>query len=211
MELRAKEFFYPSNLLSLSRLIIVIPVILLIRLNTDTGNYIMFGLTLLGIATDYLDGYLSRKLNQVTDLGKVLDPIADKICMALAMIALIIYRQFPVPIVVFLIYRDVLILLFGGIALKKDPHPVMANFLGKANTTIVSLVIFLFMMDWSGWFRTFALLVGYVSIFLSGISYAFIGERLITSGRAMKIGYWFVLILLTMIVIYSMTGFQFIY
>jgi CDP-diacylglycerol--glycerol-3-phosphate 3-phosphatidyltransferase len=211
MELRTREFFYPSNLLSLSRIIIIIPIIWLIRVNTATGNYALFALTLLGIATDYLDGFVSRKLNQVTDLGKALDPVADKICMALAMIALIVYRQFPIPLVVFLIYRDVIILLFSAIALRKDPHPVAANIFGKANTAIISLVILLFMMEWSGWFRTFLLLLGYASIFVSGISYAFIGERIITKSRNLKALYRIGLIVLTALIVYAMTGFRFIY
>ncbi|MBD3225464.1 MAG: hypothetical protein GF313_12085, partial [Caldithrix sp.] len=82
MDFRPKELFYLPNLLSLSRILLIIPIAYLIKINTIMGNQILILLALLIIATDYLDGYFSRKMDLVTEMGKLLDPIADKVAMA---------------------------------------------------------------------------------------------------------------------------------
>ena len=179
MRIRPQEFFYIANLLSISRVILVLPVGYFIKINTPSGNIWLIGLTLVAIATDFLDGYLSRRLNQVTDLGKILDPIADKIAMAAVMILLIYYRGFPYQVVLLLLYRDVMILLVGAFTLSKTESPVMANFLGKLNTTLVSFAIVLYMLNFTGEFFRIILYLSYVSIIVSGASYFTVGEQLL--------------------------------
>lgn len=179
MKVQTREFFYIANLLSISRVILVLPVGYFIKINTPPGNIWLLGLTLVAIATDFLDGYLSRRLNQVTDLGKILDPIADKIAMAAVMILLIYYRGFPYQVVLLLLYRDAMILLIGAFTLSKTESPVMANFLGKLNTTLVSFAIVLYMLNITGEFFRIILYLSYASIIISGASYFSVGERLL--------------------------------
>lgn len=211
MQIKFREFFYPSNLLSISRFFIVIPMFWLIKINTETGNYVLMFLTVVGAATDYLDGYVSRKLNQVSDLGKVLDPLADKVGMGVVLAALIIYRNFPVPLVVFLIYRDVGIMIIGGLAMRKHHQPVTPNYLGKVNTSIAALAVLLFIFNVTNWFFTFVLIVSYLSVLISGVSYAFVGEKLLFEKSAWRYLYWLVIVGLTAIVVYLMWGIPFLY
>ncbi len=131
MQLKLKEFLYISNLLSISRVIIILPAVYLISIGTPKGNVLLVSLAFLCAATDILDGYLSRKLKQVTDLGILLDPIADKIAMAIIFIALIYYRQFPIPLIVFLLYRDLWIFLSGSALLRRSGRPMMASSMEK--------------------------------------------------------------------------------
>jgi len=125
-----KEVFYLSNLLSISRIILTLPAIYLIKLNTKSGNIVLLGLGLLLILTDHLDGYFSRKFNQETLLGQLLDPIADKISMGIILLFLLIYRDFPMQLVILIVYRDLLIILIGLFLVRKKNADLRANFYG---------------------------------------------------------------------------------
>lgn len=82
------------NILSLIRIIIVPIFLVFIFVDFCAFNlYIAFALFVIGAVTDFLDGYIARKYNLVTNIGKFLDPIADKILMLSGLISLI-YVQF---------------------------------------------------------------------------------------------------------------------
>ena len=72
-------------------------------------NYIALGLFALASATDWLDGYLARKNNQVTDFGKLFDPIADKILVNSVLIILAIQSRMPAWVPVLFIIRDLFV------------------------------------------------------------------------------------------------------
>jgi CDP-diacylglycerol--glycerol-3-phosphate 3-phosphatidyltransferase len=81
--------------------------------------------------TDGLDGYLARRMNKVSDLGKALDPIADKIFAATLIVLLILFREFPIWLAVVVVGRDLLILLAGLILLKNRKIVPSSNLTGK--------------------------------------------------------------------------------
>ncbi|MBN1408379.1 MAG: CDP-alcohol phosphatidyltransferase family protein [Calditrichaceae bacterium] len=202
MKIKIREFFYLSNLLSLSRIILLIPFIYLIRLDNLTAHILFVLVSAIIILTDALDGYFARKLNQITELGIVLDPIADKIAMAIGMIVLIIYRNFPVSLVVFLLYRDLMIVIIGWIAIKKTSKPEMANMYGKINTVVVSFTAFLCIIKVQNIIFDIFVYLSYAIILISGISYAGVGQRKLCNKIYEKVGYWLFLIILTAIIIY---------
>lgn len=202
MKIKLKEFFYLSNLLSFSRVILLIPFIYLVRLDSITAHYLFVLVSAVIIITDALDGYFARKLNQITDLGIVLDPMADKIAMAIGMIVLIIYRNFPVSLVVFLLYRDLLIVIIGWIAIKKTSKPEMANIYGKINTAVVSFTAFLCIIKVKNIVFDIFVYLSYGIILISGISYAFLGQKKLCKKYYEKVGYWLFLVILTAITVY---------
>lgn len=205
MKVNFKEFFYLSNLLSLSRILLLFPWAYLLSLNTTLSYYLLIGLSLVIILTDSLDGYFARKLNQITDLGIVLDPIADKLAMAVGMVLLIIYRDFPLPLVILLVYRDIMIVLFGWLTLRKLQKPVMANYMGKINTTVISITIFLVVINFRQEILTFFVLVSYLTIVLSGISYARTAEKiLLKTIPAIIIYYTFLAIISAGVILYCL-------
>jgi len=210
MKVQFKEFFYLSNLLSLSRIFFAVPIVYLIRLNTYPENYILIAITIIAALTDILDGYFSRKLNQVTDLGIVLDPVCDKIAMAFILVALILYREYPLPLVVFLLYRDLFILIIGWFGLNKSEKPVMANFWGKLNTAVISISAIVLIFGTTGLFYKIALVAGYITIFVSGISYLIVGEKLLFEKKSHRYILRIVLFCTTSGVVYSMYGFNFL-
>jgi CDP-diacylglycerol--glycerol-3-phosphate 3-phosphatidyltransferase len=133
-----REFWLAPNLLSLFRLVFAPLPVIMIAHGHDTAALM---LVLLAIVTDILDGMLARRLNQVSELGKLLDPLADKIGIATLVIALAVYRDFPVWAAAMIVGRDVLILLGGLLFLSTHPTPPMSNYFGKLTALAWTLLI----------------------------------------------------------------------
>ena len=91
--------------------------------------------------SDFADGYFARKLNQVSELGKIFDPVGDKFCVALGSIAL--YNSFGLPlwVVILIIGRDILILLGSVLLVTRFPFVAPSKWLGKIAVTVISLLL----------------------------------------------------------------------
>lgn len=127
-----------SNSLSILRIILSIPIAYLIF--NQQIEYAIFLGVIAGL-TDFLDGFLARKLNQITDLGKILDPIADKILVSLVVITMLINEMLPLWFFVVVVLRDIMILI-GGLWIKKKYGIVLSsNFEGKATFLLIILTI----------------------------------------------------------------------
>jgi len=209
MQVKLKEFFFLSNLLSLSRVILVIPMAFLIAADTKTGNIILLILIFIAGSTDILDGYVSRKRHQVTELGIILDPICDKIAMAVIFISLIIYWQFPLPLVVFFLYRDLLIIISGSALLRVTKQPMMANIWGKANTLIFGLITLAFLIKIQSSYTNILIGLGYLSLFISSVSYGITGLKLITKSNLIRFSVWLAIIIPAIILYYLLSDFNF--
>src|SRR5438128_12531586 len=103
------------NLLSLLR-ILLIPMFVALILDHDTSTA---GLVLFGVvaATDWVDGVVARRTGRVTELGKVLDPTADRLAIAAGLIALASRHVFPWWAALAILVRDALVLVTGFAAL----------------------------------------------------------------------------------------------
>jgi len=108
----------PPNLLSLSRMVMAPLIVWIIWL--DSPGTTWFSVVLLVVAgiTDFLDGYLARKMDQITPAGLILDPIADKTLALALILALTLFRDFPSWLAILVVARDVIILA-AGLGLKK--------------------------------------------------------------------------------------------
>ena len=159
------------NLISLVRISLVIPIVL----NLLAGNYI-FALILFAIASisDAIDGFLARFFKWQTDLGKILDPVADKLLMIGSITALWLNQIVPLSVFIIFVLRDLLILLGAAFEMsitEKTPSP---NLIGKITTTsqiiyILGLIIFeIFNVDINP--MIFHILIGFITLF-SLISY----------------------------------------
>lgn len=119
------------NVLSSIRLALV-PVFLVLLL---VGNF-AFALIILAVAgiTDYLDGYFARRLNQVTRLGQLLDPAADRLYIFSTLIGLAVTQQIPQWLAAVIIARDVMLLVVYPVLATHGYGPLPVHYLGKAGT-----------------------------------------------------------------------------
>lgn len=136
------------NILSLSRLLLLPFICYAITRASQAGNIAALILISLSGLTDFLDGYLARQLDQRSHLGRILDPLLDKISVAVLMLFLAAYRSLPYWYVGLVIGRDLLI-LFAAISLvNRIKIVVESNFLGKCTLVSFLLVIVLYILNW---------------------------------------------------------------
>jgi cardiolipin synthase len=96
---------------------------------------------LLALMTDALDGYLARRLNQVSEIGKIIDPLADKLTVGVVIILLTIFQDISLWYTGLVIVRDVLI-FSGGVYVKKRTGQVLAsNVFGKVTVVLIAITI----------------------------------------------------------------------
>ena len=120
------------NVISFSR-IALIPVffLLIVDPDTTTAGVILFAVV---IATDWVDGTIARRTGQVTELGKVLDPVADRLAIAAGIIALVIRGVFPLWAAVAILARDLAVLLAGSYVLSRTHIRLDVRWIGKVAT-----------------------------------------------------------------------------
>ncbi len=134
------------NLLSVFRLLLV-PVFVSAFILLPSEQYYWLAVILLvsGI-TDVLDGYIARRFHQVTQLGKILDPIADKITVAVVLFCLMfLYRQVSLVLSVY-IAKELLMGIGAFILAKRGIKPISARWFGKVATFVTYTVMFLFII-----------------------------------------------------------------
>ncbi len=144
-----EKFFTISNVLSLSRIFIVIPIIYYLELGGIDPRYNVTALVLMVIGglTDTFDGWLARRMNQITDFGKIVDPIADKIGVAAILSFLAFSRKdFPVWFLWVALSRDAIIFFVGLYVKRKYRYIFMSNMLGKITMTIVALMVTIYVV-----------------------------------------------------------------
>jgi cardiolipin synthase len=119
------------NLISFAR-ILLIPVFVLLLLNEGTERA---GLLLLGfvVSTDWVDGQIARRTGQVSELGKILDPVADRLAIAAALITLVVRDAFPLWAALLILVRDVALLIVGIWLIRRDIR-IDVRLLGKVAT-----------------------------------------------------------------------------
>ncbi|MGD0037247.1 MAG: CDP-alcohol phosphatidyltransferase family protein [Bacteroidota bacterium] len=172
-----------SNLLSASRIFLVIPMGYCLVLDFPYHRLWTAGIIVIAVTTDFLDGFLARKLHQVTDLGKVLDPLADKIGIGIYAVLLAWTGDVPVWFVVFVLLRDLLI-FSGGMYIHRAKKIIpQSNWPGKIAVTLIGLVFFLGTIQVSALRQLFiyTLCASVVMMSWSMVSYAqrlFIGRNI---------------------------------
>ncbi|MGK7907346.1 MAG: CDP-diacylglycerol--glycerol-3-phosphate 3-phosphatidyltransferase [Synechococcus sp.] len=153
--------------ITVSRLLAV-PIILIgLTLDTFTWHQIALAAFLLGACTDWLDGYLARKLNQVTDLGKLLDPLVDKLLVLAPLLCLVQLQQIPAWGVFLLLARELAISGWRS-QLKQMAG---ANWWGKGKTVMQIVAIALLIARLPGGVICFWIAVGLT--LWSGLIYIF--------------------------------------
>ena len=135
----SKYFIFIPNLLSIVRIGLVYPILNNIYLNNFQISIVFF---LIAAITDALDGFLARKMDWQTDLGAILDPIADKFLLSGTIFILWLNQYISFYIFIIFIGRDVTILLGAAIQMTlNELDTPMPNLLGKLTTSLQIIYI----------------------------------------------------------------------
>lgn len=134
------------NALTLSRILIVPLLVVVLLTNIDGWEFYGLGLFLMASLTDFLDGFLARRRKQVTALGKLLDPAADKILTSAAFIALVGLGLAPAWMVVVVIAREFAVSSLRSLAAAQNVV-LAASFAGKVKTTTQIVAISLLIIS----------------------------------------------------------------
>lgn len=143
-----KEVFSIPNLLSLFRLALI-PVYAYIYLNaTETYHFLLAG-TIMAVSciTDMIDGKIARRYNMITTLGKILDPLADKITQFTLTLCLSLVHPVLMPVLALFVVKEIFQLVMGILHLRKGRMLPGALMAGKVCTTVlfislIALVLF---------------------------------------------------------------------
>ena len=98
------------------------------------------------VATDWVDGWVARRTGQVSELGKVLDPTADRLAIAAGLIALVVRGVFPLWAALLILVRDAVILIAGAAVLASRRIRLDVRFIGKVATFTLMMAI-----PWIAW------------------------------------------------------------
>lgn len=141
--MKTKENIYTlSNALSLTRLLMTIPFwFLLDYFHEDWGRVALIILAFVGALTDWLDGFFARKMNQVTEFGKIIDPLADKICIGGMILKMYLIGVIDPFLFYLIIGRDALIFVTGILLSYYLKKVLPSNMLGKLTVSSIALYI----------------------------------------------------------------------
>ena len=159
------------NKLTVARMIIVpfLVVFLLTGWGGDANRYISLALFVGASVTDWFDGYLARKNNLVTNFGKFMDPLADKLLVCSAMICMIELNRLPAWFVIIIIGREFIISGFRLIA-AENGIVIAANYWGKFKTVSQMIMIILLILHFDGIFVILEQIFIWLSLALTIIS-----------------------------------------
>ncbi len=130
---KVSDLFTIPNILTYLRIILIIPFVYLFL----SEKYILSAICIaVSGLTDCFDGMIARKFNQVTSLGKILDPIADKATLFAVVICMVIYVPAVLPVLVVLLLKDIIMLLGGIDLINKGITPPAAKWYGKVGTIV---------------------------------------------------------------------------
>ena len=111
-------------------------------------RYVAAGIFIVASLTDMLDGKIARKYNLVTNFGKFMDPLADKLLVCSALICLVELRQLPAWMVIIIVSREFIISGFRLVAAERG-IVIAASFWGKFKTTFQMIAVVLLIFDFS--------------------------------------------------------------
>lgn len=196
--------------ITIARILLIIPIIIVyivaqecflidgdIYLALLIVSAVLFALC---CCTDFVDGYVARKTDTVSDLGKLLDPLADKVVIAIMLFLIVLYKdglslggvyEYNSLVIAILsgliLSRELLISVFRGIAARKN-FLLEADVLGKIKTTVLNISVTALMLAGThaviGWIGTVTFYLGAVFALCSGVRYIYKNRHVLQDGQA---------------------------
>jgi CDP-diacylglycerol--glycerol-3-phosphate 3-phosphatidyltransferase len=161
------------NALSLVRIFLVPVLVVFLIVVSRPYNVTAAAVFLAAVLTDWLDGRIARSTRQVTTLGALLDPVADKLLISASLISLVQVGRVPAWMVVLIVGRDLAITGLRGIAASQNVI-IRASDLGKATMTAEVIAVALMILNWPPFtvpVGQAALMVAILLSLASGVAY----------------------------------------
>jgi cardiolipin synthase len=169
-----------------------IPVFLWLLFGRDNPVAAACLLAALG-ATDWMDGYLARRLHQVSELGKILDPTADRILLGTVMVSLLVHGDLPLFVGILALAREVLVSVAVLALAAAGARRIDVQWVGKAGTLALMVALPFFMVAGSeGWARLWGFiawgfsLAGLAFLWYAAWVYVPIARKALAEGRAAR-------------------------
>ncbi len=186
-EVTAPSTVNPANLLTFAR-IGLIPIFMIFMYQAGNAGHMglasWLALVTYSIASlsDYLDGYLARRYNTVTPLGQFLDPLADKLLVAAALMALIAFKGFPLWAAVLIVVREVAIVALRSAAMSRG-NTMPASRHAKHKTSVQLVMVLAWLLPRRGANVLVQDVLVYAAVLItviSGMRYAVLSKQLLT-------------------------------
>ena len=160
----------PNKLTMLRVILIPFFVVFLLGNFGTWSKWVALAIFIVASLTDMLDGYLARRDNLVTNFGKFMDPLADKLLVCSAMICLIPSGKLPTAIVIVIIAREFIISGFRLIA-SDNGVVIAASYWGKFKTTFQMLMVIVLILNIQmSFFQILGVILTYVALILTVVS-----------------------------------------
>ncbi|MDD8018068.1 MAG: CDP-alcohol phosphatidyltransferase family protein [Bacteroidota bacterium] len=163
-------------MLSLSRIVLMIPAVYFLYTPMHFHREIAVFIVLVAMITDALDGYLARMLHQISNLGKIIDPLADKIGVGIVVVMLTFYGDIPLWFTIVVLSRDIIIFLAGLYIKTKTGIILQSMMSGKIAVATLAFTIVLAMLKYPFFEKLYEGLI-VVTVLLLGVSLSVYTKR----------------------------------
>jgi CDP-diacylglycerol---glycerol-3-phosphate 3-phosphatidyltransferase len=177
-----------ANKITLLRIFLVPVFLIFIAVKIPYGIYIATSIFIIASLTDKLDGYIARSRNQVTRFGKIMDPLADKLLVTSALVALVEFHMIPSWIAMIIIAREFAITGLRSVA-AAEGNVIAASNLGKAKTVtqVIAIIAALINIDFKPPIFTYIFYItmaaAVVITLVSGVDYFYKNFEFIKADR----------------------------
>ena len=158
------------NKLTLLRIIMIPVFVVLLYLDFPFNNLVALAVFILASITDTLDGHIARKYNLITDFGKFMDPIADKLLVTAAMLVFVDWHMMPAWVVIVVVAREFIVSALRLVA-ANNGRVIAAGWSGKVKTASTMVCICIMLLGLPQWVNAVCSAVILVTTAYSGIEY----------------------------------------
>lgn len=169
-----------ANKLTMARIAFIPAFLLVLYMDVAYANYIALGIFILASITDFVDGYIARKYNQVTDFGKFMDPLADKLLVLSAMLWFVEVGQMPSWAVLIVVTREFAVTGLRLVAVDNG-RVIAAGWSGKVKTAVTMVALCLMLLPIPQIANTLCMVAIVATTLYSGVEY-FVQNRDVFKG-----------------------------
>ena len=169
-----------ANKLTIMRIALIPVFLVVLYLDFAGARWWALGIFIVACLTDFVDGYIARHYNQITNFGKFMDPLADKMLVTAAMLWFVEIGQMPAWALLIVLVREFAVSGLRMIASDKG-RVIAAGWSGKVKTASTMVCIVLMFLPIPGWLNTVCVAVIAITTLYSGVEYFVLNRDIIAT------------------------------